>query len=223
MHLLKQLILALLVPTGLSASVKRAGPVCNEFTVPITASAPSKNLPGLDPSRLSDPDYLVNYVLSQASSGTNGPETSGTYNIAVRYCQPEVAVAPRANTIQVLQHAITMTKDYWNGLGFPVGYNGNLYSWTAYASSKGYHTLAIDNLGSGGSQRPNAIKDVQMPLQTEIINNIIVKLRAGNLHPSLSGTQFSKVIFAGKSISPLTNHKSVSFTGSRTLIRRHNR
>src|ERR1019366_8337570 len=99
-----------------------------------------------------------------------------TYNIAMRYCEPENIVESRANTIQYLQHAITNTKDYWNGLTYPTGYDGDMYSWIAFASQQGYATLSVDNLGSGASAHPNPLV-VQQTLQVEIIHQILVMLR----------------------------------------------
>lgn len=115
----------------------------------------------------------------------------------MRYCEPEVFIESHAHSIQYLQHAITMTKDYWNGLTFPNGYMGTKYSWIDYASKQGYPTLSVDALGSRKSDRPDPLV-VQMPLQVEIIHKIISMLRAGTIpSPILSGKSFSKVIFAG--------------------------
>ncbi|KAI4148636.1 MAG: hypothetical protein LQ340_005012 [Diploschistes diacapsis] len=117
-------------------------PSCTDFIVPVTASAPSKLLlPGDIPTDLSDPTVLVDFVTSQATSalgsllgGLLGAEVSGTYDISARYCEPSNHNASRAQTVNFLVHAITDDKDYWNGLSYPEGYDGEQYSWLGYAS-----------------------------------------------------------------------------------------
>ena len=73
------------------------------------------------------------------------------------------------------------------------------YSWVDYATKQGYPTLAIDNLGNGMSDHPDALIVTQQTIQVEVIHNIIGMLRAGTL-PNLP-KKFSKVLFVGKSIS----------------------
>lgn len=58
--------------------------------------------------------------------------------------------------------------------------------------------LAIDNLGAGDSQKANPITEVQQPLQTAILHEIVQMLRTGRLSfaPSVE-----KVIFVGHSLA----------------------
>ena len=79
--------------------------------------------------------------MSQLSSGVAGilggaghAESSGHFNMSARFCKPAYADPARAGTIQYLQHAITNTKNYWNGLTYPHGFQGEKYSYEKVAS-----------------------------------------------------------------------------------------
>lgn len=120
---------------------RRAQPTCRDFLIPVTATSsemiPADNIP----SDLSDPVVLTDYLVSQLSSGLAGilggvgaVEQSGEFAISARYCAPAADVPERANTIQYLQHAITNTKNYWNGLAYPEGFDGDTYSYIKVAS-----------------------------------------------------------------------------------------
>nr|POF13032.1 hypothetical protein CFP56_10180 [Quercus suber] len=185
---------------------RRNEPECTDFLIPVTASSgkmiPADNIP----SNLNDGTVLTDYLVSQLSSGLAGIlggvgnlEQSGHFEMSARYCEPANKVASRANTIQYLQHAITNTKNYWNGLTYPVGYDGDMYSYSKVASDNGYPTIAIDNLGSGNSSHPDPIAVVQMGLQTEIANVIITMLRSGQVGGPVAGKKFTKVIYVGHS------------------------
>lgn len=119
-------------------------PQCTDFIIPVAARAPVKLVGnGQIPENLDNPTVLVDFIVSQADSGlaallglVGTTETSGTFDMSARYCEPANKAFPaRARNIQYLQHAITMTKNYWNGLSYPVGYQGDMYSWIYYASS----------------------------------------------------------------------------------------
>jgi hypothetical protein len=136
------------------AAIQRRGPKCTDFKIPVTTSAPTKIILN-PPTEFTNPLVLVDFITSQVEAGVGailggaGSQiTSGTYNMAMRYCEPENYVTSLANTAQYLQHAITNTKEYWNGLTYPTGYKGDMYSWIAYASKQGCPTLSVDNLGS---------------------------------------------------------------------------
>lgn len=48
------------------------------------------------------------------------------------------------------KHSTDIWQTDWSGDGPPgQGFDGNLYSWIAYAGSKGYTTLSIDRLCNG--------------------------------------------------------------------------
>jgi hypothetical protein len=190
-----------------SSISRRAGATCTDFIVPIHAGAPTKVFPQ-PPANISNPTALLNYLTSFGSGGLGGllgtigsssnlPTlfTEGNYNISMRYCEPQVANASRADTLQFLVHGISYNKTYWNGLG------NNEYSWVDYATNQGYPTLAIDNLGNGDSDHPDALLVTQQTIQIEIMHVIIGMLRAGTL-PNVT-KKFSKLLFVGNCLFSL--------------------
>ena len=60
----------------------------------------------------------------------------------------------------------------------------------------GYHILAVDNMGEGMSEHPDPITVTQQTLQVEIINGLLMRLRAGSVGGPLKGKKFSKIIYA---------------------------
>lgn len=124
-------------------------PKCHDFIIPVKARAPVKLIASsVTADDLTDPTVLEDFIVSEASSGLAAllgllgtTYTSGTWNMSARYCEPAVHVPERAHTLQYLQHAITNTKNYWNGLAYPMGVDGQKYSWIDVASSVSSLTL----------------------------------------------------------------------------------
>lgn len=92
-------------------------------------------------------------------------------------------------------------QEYWSGIGYPNTTFAGQYSWVHRATSQGYSTLAIDNLGNGQSDRPDPISTVQLPLQLELIRTLIRSLRSGTT--SCLDKSFNKVIFVTHSYGSL--------------------
>jgi hypothetical protein len=181
---------------------RRASVHCTDFTITITASAPTTLfVPPVIPDAADSIGVLTTFVLATATGElAGGPLTTGTFDISARYCPPTTFVPSRANTIQYLQHAITTNKNYWNGEGFPVGFDGAEYSWIDFAGLEGYPTISVDALGSGNSTHPDPLFVVQQPLQLEITHQIIGMLKDGTVpNPALHGKKFDKVVYVGKS------------------------
>lgn len=138
--------------TQAATLARRVEPQCTDFLIPVHASSSQMISADNIPTDLTNPTVLTDYLVSQLESGLAGllggigaVEQSGDFNISARYCVPAVTVASRANTIQYLQHAITNTKNYWNGLTYPVGYDGDMYSYSKVASdvSRPLKTISI--------------------------------------------------------------------------------
>jgi len=123
---------------------------------------------------------------------------SATYNIAARYCQPEVLVLHRQSNIQLLVHGATYTRDYWSGDGPPgQGFHGDQYSWVSTASLNGYPTIAIDRLGNGLSSHPDPTSpDLSYLSQVEVLHQVITAVRDG-IDPLPHA--FGNIIYAGHS------------------------
>ena len=174
-----------------------ANPPCTDLVISIMAEASNEVFPTPANFNYSDPnavDALVRNV------GVNGPypvqATSDTYQISARYCPSQVSIASRASTIQLLVHGVTYNKLYWSGLSYPFGYNGDAYSWIAYASSRGYPTLSIDRLGDGDSTHPEPITELQINLEEAVLHQLVLALKSGT---AIVGQTFTNVIFVGHS------------------------
>ena len=138
----------------------RLGPRCTNVTFTATATAQNK----VFSLNLSDPTELVRTI--QERVFTLGPAFTATSKIVARYCEPEIYVPFTSNTLQFMLHSITNNKNFWSGLGPPgQGYQGDSYSWIAFASKLGYPTLSLDRLGNGDSDHPDPLSVVQGPYE----------------------------------------------------------
>lgn len=193
--------LALLSLSAVLAQASPASPQCTDFLIPVTASASNSII--LDPTnQLTTLDGVTSFLssgLGALGSLTGLIPVSGTYNISGRYCTPTAtpagAPASRSKTLQVLLHGIPYNKDYWQGLHFPD--NAKRYSWVDYATAQGYPVLSVDNLGKGNSSKPDAITVCQQALETELIREVILKARTGQI-PQVP--RADKVVFVGHSV-----------------------
>lgn len=128
---------------------KRADkPGCTTFKFPVTAKANNLDIQNI-PANFSNPTVLEAFIVQNgetlAGAGLSGAGTSvtqGTFMMSAIYCKPLVAVAKRKDTVQYLQHAITMRKEYWNGLTYPEGFQGDKYSYMNVARMQGYAVSA---------------------------------------------------------------------------------
>ncbi|KAH8804460.1 Alpha/Beta hydrolase protein [Xylogone sp. PMI_703] len=119
----------------------------------------------------------------------------GTFDIAARYCDPEVVVPSRTHSLQLLVHGGQYDRNYVRR-----GFAGDKYSWISYASKQGYPTLSIDRLGNGQSDHPDPIVVVQMPAHVEVSHTIARLARAG---ASPFPRTFNKIIYIGHSFGSL--------------------
>jgi pimeloyl-ACP methyl ester carboxylesterase len=195
-------------------TAKRSQPTCSDITIPVTITAENYQTPGGLLSALTNletgsiAEELQNVLNSAGSIVQETLSTGGTYSISGRFCEPEVQVPGRSDTIQLLVHGITVDKNYWSGGGFPEGLDGDVYSWIAYASKLGFPTLSIDRLGYANSSHPDPVLEVQVPAQVEVHHDIITKLRNGDI----GGRKFSKVAYIGHSFgSVLGNSHSSTY------------
>ncbi|MCJ1253709.1 hypothetical protein MMC24_001521 [Lignoscripta atroalba] len=114
---------------------------------------------------------------------------SGSYNLSTRTCIP--AINSQADTIQLLAHGATYTKNMWD-----FAYQPERYSWTKKMNEAGFPTMAFDLIGAGNSSRPDAMREVQTQAHVETVRQLIERLRNGEI----DGHEYKKVIFVGFSI-----------------------
>jgi hypothetical protein len=113
------LIISLLALSSTSPIEKRE-PTCFEVVIPVDITAENALLPTL---------YTINDFITTLSYVLDGflgallavvglqrlftwGNVQGAYNIAGRYCEPEVYNASRANTLQLLAHPATYNRNY---------------------------------------------------------------------------------------------------------------
>lgn len=118
---------------------------------------------------------------------------SDTFTIKGTYCLPKDD-PPKG--LEILVHGMTYNKTMWAGEGFPA------YSYHAFATGRGYATLALDRLGHGANpQRPDPLNIVQPQVQIDLMHAIFSAARSTShaLNPALGGRTFPKVIYTGHS------------------------
>ncbi|WP_336159871.1 alpha/beta hydrolase [Amycolatopsis sp. VC5-11] len=98
--------------------------------------------------------------------------------------------------LQVLVAGGTYNSSYWSDLGTHAGTRGRSYVATALA--RGYATLALDRIGTGGSSHP-ASALVTGSLQTDAVHQVIARARAG----SLDGRRYRQVVLVGHSLGSM--------------------
>ncbi|TVY35104.1 hypothetical protein LSUB1_G006552 [Lachnellula subtilissima] len=123
--------------------------------------------------------------MQQLMAGTQS--VNGTYNISGTLCTPANNTTPK--TIEILTHGIGFDRYYWD---FAPG-----YSYVDVATQAGHatfvtvpkfslaveltiHSFFYDRLGVGQSSKPDALT-VQSPLELEILQFLITKLKNGTL------------------------------------------
>ncbi|KAJ4305543.1 hypothetical protein N0V90_001074 [Kalmusia sp. IMI 367209] len=181
-----QLLLPYFAALASAAYIPHAQPICKELKLAIETTAQNWHFPAYP--NATDKGALLSYISKTlpASNFSAKPRqtVSGTFNIAATFCEP-------------------MNRTYWSGLNYPNASFDGEYSWVHHATSLGYSTLSIDNLGNGESDHPDPVDVVQFPLQSQILLEIIHGLRAGNLSSSCIQKKFDNVIMVTHSYGSL--------------------
>jgi hypothetical protein len=91
---------------AISSPLHKRKPTCQNVNIPITITATNEFIAE---DFVLDPQTIIGSILNLIFT-TFIPKT--TFIIAARYCEPEVYVSGRQNTIQVLVHGATYTRNY---------------------------------------------------------------------------------------------------------------
>lgn len=113
---------------------------------------------------------------------------SADFQISANLCLPsDPNKAAQVKTLQILSHGTSVTKAYWDiAPGF---------SYVDAATDAGFATFAYDRLGSGQSEHPDPINQVQVAAQVEVLHSLITTLKGVHL-----GTQtFQNIACVGHS------------------------
>ncbi|KAL9084971.1 MAG: hypothetical protein Q9159_004937 [Coniocarpon cinnabarinum] len=151
----------------------------------------------------------VNSVLSERLAGGIN-SISGTYGINSRLCFPNNGTIDN-NTIQFLIHGAGFDGTYWD-----LAPN---YSYVDFAAEQGYTTFFYDRLGTGLSDRPDALQTVQLSMHIEIAHELVKLLRNGDVADSAFknvlavGHSFGSFNIAGVTASHPTDFAAAIFTG----------
>ena len=114
-----------------------ANPSCTLLHIPITATASNEVFPIPTDLNFSNPaaiSSLVQTILGDAETAYPLVPTTFAGIVAARYCEPEVTVANRSDVLQLFVSGLTENNLYWFGLGYPNGFDGDMYSTVDYAS-----------------------------------------------------------------------------------------
>jgi len=155
---------------------------CAQFMVPVSPSA--DNYIFKDPVRVDSNIDAVHYAWDYDTwshgrynqsriASTN--HVKGTYNISVQMCVPSEAQGT-GEILQIATHGLLFNKKYWDS-----DYEPENYSYVRAAVAAGYSILTYDRLGTGQSDKPDAYDVVQAPLEVEILREITLLSRAGQL------------------------------------------
>lgn len=175
--------------------------VTGEVQIPITFEA-ERWLFDKTTDSLSVTDFVLNISttdpnrLLDFSEGTTLIQK--TYGIWVKYCVPSSGL-PRSvgGAVQVLTHGGTLDHTYWD---FAPG-----YSYVDVAARAGMITLSYDRLGTGLSEHPDPLLEVQTPASVEVLHQLVTMLRSGSFGP-----RFSKVVGVGHSIGSKATEAVIS-------------
>lgn len=92
-----------------SPLLSKRGPSCQNITIPITISS---NHSARVPSNLGLSIPAIETLLSSLVGLVFDALVEGTFNIRASYCEPEVHIPSRANTLQLLVHGATYDRNY---------------------------------------------------------------------------------------------------------------
>lgn len=179
-------VIILLFFSFLYPQLSRANPSCTYLEIPVSATASNEVFPIPTDLNYSDPAAISALVQTVIGDGVAPfPVIPTTFDgiIAARYCPPEVEIANRSDVVQLFMSGVTENNLYWFGLGYPDGFNGDMYSTVDYASKQGYPTLVIDRIGVGNSTQPDPILQQQIPLEEAISHQLVTMLKAGTAVP----------------------------------------
>ncbi|KAI9761478.1 MAG: cis-prenyltransferase [Chaenotheca gracillima] len=191
--------LASLAPSVVGTpSPKYCPSTCQDLFINLNASASTIAVPPL--TNLSAPGAITKLLATvpDVVAGGKTQEQSAESYISARYCEPTAQKDAHPDVIQLLVHGGTYQKDYWAGGGYH-DFDGDRYSWIAYAASQGYASLSIDQLGNGQSSHLEPANVVQASLQEAIVHEIILQLKAGQI----GSKAYPNVVYVGHSLGSL--------------------
>ena len=120
------------------------------------------------------------------------------------------------HTLQLLTHGGTTDYNYWD---LAPG-----YSYVDAAAEAGYATFSYDRLGTGKSDHPDPLQVVQVPLQVEILHQLVEGLKASCLAVSACksivgvGHSAGSTIMQGLTTKYPEDYDAILLTGTSTSL-----
>ncbi|KAF2813704.1 uncharacterized protein BDZ99DRAFT_506636 [Mytilinidion resinicola] len=175
---------------------------CIGFKVPVEVQANNSiyDIPRVD-SNVDAVDLVRNLVVwsgPNATSRITAPRpVHQTFSISARLCVPDGGA--KASILQIATHD---TNSYVNA-----------------ALKAGYSILIYDRLGVGQSDKPDAYEILQAPLEVEILHQLTILARSGQLVPSpltsknVQLPKFDKIVLVGHSFGTAITSGAISKYG----------
>lgn len=91
-----------------SPLLQKREPSCQNITFPVTITSTNAQLP----TDLNPAGPVLESILTDVVGIVFDVLIQGTYSIAASYCEPEVHIPSRANTLQLLVHGATYDRNY---------------------------------------------------------------------------------------------------------------
>ena len=182
---------------------------CQQFNLPITATAPGADY---NVAKIENDIQATAWAIQYDRRTTpRGPSTvvanttiSGTFNIHAQLCMPESS--SQSNILQLATHGLGFDARYWE----PTLAGTSSYVDAALAA--GYSILTYDRLGVGQSDKPDAYSTVQANLELEILHQITMLARNGNLssYAHAEVPLFSRIVHVGHSFGSILTYAYIS-------------
>ncbi|KAK4119018.1 alpha/beta-hydrolase [Parathielavia appendiculata] len=186
----------LLLP-GAVAATAGPGHVCKDFHIAVNVTVPYYDVDLSIETHWDLVDYIFNSTRRDSSEvfhpvGRNHTETT-TSKIGATFCRPR-ARGKTSETVLLLTHGSMVDRSYWN----PVFAGSEQYNFVQHALDAGYSVFFYDRLGSGTSDRPSPITQVQFAPQVAILNSL-TRLLQRSSSPYTLNTPIRKVVHIGHS------------------------
>ncbi|KAH8925593.1 alpha/beta-hydrolase [Atractiella rhizophila] len=168
---------------------------CNSFYFEVEATYERFDIDLTLPTTQAEAQKLLEDIFGGVINPVTGSEnTTATFTHFGKFCYPPAYTAAKnPDTIQVLVHAAWEVE-----AEYEIAYQPEKYNYIDYATSQGYTVFAYDRLGLGKSQSIDG-REVQAPLNTEILTQIVTKLKDGSFGHGQQ-RKYDRVVLMGHSM-----------------------
>ncbi|KAF6752437.1 Alpha/beta hydrolase family-domain-containing protein [Ephemerocybe angulata] len=178
------------------SSIHRANAIsggkCIDALLPVNVTAQNTQLKVSAPRNQQELTDIITRLTSETSNVTaevTGPPATNkaTYKIWTRLCVP--TSQDTSKTVQLAIHGTNFDSSYWT-----FGGDGSKYNYVESSLKAGHAIFIYDRLGTGKSDKPDGITEVQTATDFEIAAELVKYLRA-----KPGGNEFNRVVGIGHS------------------------